>query len=124
MLLAEYKNKRYTLEELSKYLMDTEHSEYFVEAVLLNKLQLRVFLKECLINDYQLESIEVLKKEFKDKYYLGLRFKNIDSIALLEKYQYLKREDSLIVFLENYHYSKQLYNYNPEVTPYIQVTAI
>lgn len=123
MLLAEYKNKKYTLETLSKYLIDNEYSEYFLEVILLNKLQLRVFLKECLINDYQIDSIEIFKKEFKDKYYIGLKFKNIDSVSLLEKYQYLKREDTTIVFLENYHYSKHLYNYNSIETPYIQQTA-
>lgn len=120
MIICKYKNKRITLEELSKLLIPNDHSDKFVDTIVLNLLKLKVFLKECLENNYEIESIELLEKN--KKIVLGLRFKNISAVELLEKYKYLKNdsEDNFIYFLDTYNYSKDLFNYDPKITPYIK----
>ena len=86
----------------------------------MNLLKLKVFLKECLENNYEIESIELLEKN--KKIVMGLRFKNISAVELLEKYKYLKNdsENNFIYFLDTYNYSKDLFNYDPKITPYIK----
>lgn len=120
MIICKYKNKRITLEELNKILIPNDHSDKFVDTIVLNLLKLKVFLKECLENNYEIESIELLEKN--KKIVMGLRFKNISAVELLEKYKYLKNdsENNFIYFLDTYNYSKDLFNYDPKITPYIK----
>lgn len=120
MIICKYKNKRITLEELNKLLIPNDHSDKFVDTIVLNLLKLKVFLKECLENNYEIESIELLEKN--KKIVMGLRFKNISAVELLEKYKYLKNdsENNFIYFLDTYNYSKDLFNYDPKITPYIK----
>ena len=120
MIICKYKNKRITLEELNKLLIPNDHSDKFVDTIVLNLLKLKVFLKECLENNYEIESIELLEKN--KKIVMGLRFKNISAVELLEKYKYLKNdsENNFIYFLDIYNYSKDLFNYDPKITPYIK----
>lgn len=120
MIICKYKNKRITLEELNKLLIPNDNSDKFVDTIVLNLLKLKVFLKECLENNYEIESIELLEKN--KKIVMGLRFKNISAVELLEKYKYLKNdsENNFIYFLDTYNYSKDLFNYDPKITPYIK----
>lgn len=109
MIIAEYKNKRITYDDLSNLLIENELSDNFLEVLVINLIPLKIFLKECLINDYKLKSVELLKSEFSDKKIkLGLLFENITAEELLNKYDYLQNINSIIYFMESYHYSKNI----------------
>lgn len=122
MILAEVGNKRVTFDDLSKLLIDNEYSSYFLELVIENLTPFKIFLKECLDNNYEIERIEVFKKEHSNKLRLGMLFKNISVSELLNKYKYLQENDSFIFFMESYYYSKDIYNYDKNNTPYIKPT--
>lgn len=109
MIIAEHKNKRITYDDLSKLLIENEFSDNFLEVLIINLIPLKLFLKECLINDYKIKSIEILKSDFSDKKMkLGLLFENVSAEELLKKYEYLQNINSIIFFMESYHYFNKI----------------
>lgn len=113
MIIAEYNNKYITYEDLSSILIENDLSDNFLEILVINLIPLRIFLKECLKNNYRLKNIELLKSEFSDKKIkLGLLFENISAEELLNKYEYLQNINSFIFLIESYHYNKHLKEIN------------
>lgn len=120
MILAEYNNKRITFENLKDKLVDNELSEFFLETLILNLSPLKLFLKECLKDNLEIERIELFTSDYNNKKIrLGLVIKDKTTSELLEKFKYLDNRGAFIFFMESYHYAKDLYNYNPKETPYI-----
>lgn len=120
MILAEYNNKRITFEDLKNKLIENDLTEFFLETILLNLSPLKLFLKECLLNNYEIDKIELFSSEYNNnKIRIGLLIKDKSTTELLEKFKYLDKKGSFIFFMESYHYAKDLYNYNPKETPYI-----
>lgn len=122
MILAEFGNSRITLEEFSKYLKENEYSEFFIESVISNLNALKIFLKECIKNNYEIDFIQLLKCDKKNKIKMGFKFKNIEQSELLDKYPYLYDNSSFIFFLDTYYYSKNLFDYSSKTAPYIKTT--
>ena len=122
MILAEFGGVRITFDDLSKQLVDNEYSSYFLELIVENLTPFKLFLKECLEKKYEIDKIEIFKKENSKRLKLGISFKNVAVSKLLEEYKYLQNNDSFVFFMESYYYSKDLYNYDPKKSPYIRPT--
>lgn len=122
MILAEFGGQRITFEDLSKQLVDNEYSAYFLELVVENLTPFKLFLKDCLEKKYEIDKIEVFKKENSKRLKLGISFKNISVSKLLDEYKYLQNNDSFVFFMESYYYAKDIYNYDSKKTPYIKPT--
>lgn len=118
----DFNEKHISIDELFDLLIENDYTEDFTNLIIENLTPLKIFLAELDNTSINIKNIEIFK--YNNKLKLGFRLELENLLEFIENKEYLNIYDDLVYFLDSIQYSKLLYNYNKDITPYIKPKKI